>query len=292
MRTKDGGYLWLSSRSSLVKDEFGRPLYRDGTVRDITAKKLAEEALLRSEKLVSVGRMAATISHEINNPLAAVTNLLFLAQWNQDLPDAVRRNLEMADAELKRIAHITQQSLGFYRESNAPAIVGVDVVLESAIDLMKSKIKTKGAVIENDSDGAVEVNAVAGELRQVFANLLANSLDAIDDGGRVRLHVCQGPNFEDGHSSVQVVVADNGKGISESSQHHIFEPFFTTKGTVGTGLGLWVTKQIIEKHHGTIGMSSCTKGPNRGTVFTVVLPVAAANPGGIKSDAVLGRLST
>lgn len=289
IHVKDGRYLWLSSYASLVKDDSGKPLYRDGTIRDIPAKKQAEDALLRSEKLASVGRMAATISHEINNPLAAVTNLLFLAQWNQHLPDAVRRNLELADAELKRIAHITQQSLGFYRESNAPAIVCVDVVLESAIDLMKSKIKSKGAVIENESEGNLEVNAVAGELRQVFANLLANSLDAIDDGGTVKLRVSKGPDFDDGHRSVQVVVADNGKGISESSQEHIFEPFFTTKGTVGTGLGLWVTKQIIEKHQGTIGVRSCTDGPHRGTVFTVMLPAMPAREIGPDSDAVLAN---
>lgn len=289
MRVKDGRYLWLSSYASLVRDNSGRPLYRDGTIRDITAKKQAEDALLRSEKLASVGRMAATISHEINNPLAAVTNLLFLAQWNQDLPDAVRRNLELADEELKRIAHITQQSLGFYRESNAPAIVRVDGVLESAIDLMKSKIKSRGAVIETESVGNLEVNAVAGELRQVFANLLANSLDAIEDGGMVRLCVSNGPDFEDGHRSVQVVVTDNGKGISESSQEHIFEPFFTTKGTVGTGLGLWVTKEIIEKHQGTIGVRSNTDGPHRGTVFTVVLPAMPARAIGPKPDAVLAN---
>jgi signal transduction histidine kinase len=212
-----------------------------------------------------------------------VTNLLFLAQWNQDLPEAVRRNLEMADAELKRIAHITQQSLGFYRESNAPAVVRVDMVLESAIDLMKSKIKSKRAVIENETDGDVEVNAVAGELRQVFANLLANSLDAIEDGGKVRLHVSKGPDFEDGRDTVQVVIADDGKGISENSQQHIFEPFFTTKGSVGTGLGLWVTKQIIEKHQGTIDMRSCTTGANRGTVFTVVLPGVSERVAGAKA---------
>jgi signal transduction histidine kinase len=130
---------------------------------------------------------------------------------------------------------------------------------------------------------------VAGELRQVFANLLANSLDAIDDGGTVKLRVSKGPDFDDGHRSVQVVVADNGKGISESSQEHIFEPFFTTKGTVGTGLGLWVTKQIIEKHQGTIGVRSCTDGPHRGTVFTVMLPAMPAREIGPDSDAVLAN---
>ena len=182
----------------------------------------------------------------------------------------------MADAELKRIAHITRQSLGFYRESNAPALTSVNAVLESAVDLLKSKIKAKHAVIEKQWDGDVQVTAVAGELRQVFSNLLANSLDAIDEKGTIKLRVSTGAAFNNGHRCVRVTVADNGKGISASSRQHIFEPFFTTKGTVGTGLGLWVSKQIIDKHGGTIRMRSSSNGARRGTVFSVVLPVEPA----------------
>jgi PAS domain S-box-containing protein len=291
VQVRDGRYIWLSSRASLIRDDAGRPLYRDGTIRDITAKKLAEEALLRSEKLASVGRMAATISHEINNPLAAVTNLLFLAQWNQELPESVRKNLELADAELKRIAHITQQSLGFYRETNAPALVRIGAVVQSAVDLMKSKIKARRATVQVKSDLDLAVNAVAGELRQVFANLLANSLDAIDEGGIVCLHIARGASPVNGRGVVRVVVADNGRGIGKNSQEHIFEPFFTTKGSVGTGLGLWVTRQIIEKHQGTIRARSATAGARRGTVFVVTLPVAPA-AGGADSDTEASLLST
>ena len=246
---------------------------------DITERKQAEEALLRSEKLASVGRMAATIAHEINNPLEAVTNLLFIAKSVKELPESVRQYLEMADAELKRIAHITRQSLGFYRESNAPALTSVNAVLESAVDLLKSRIKAKHAVIEKQWDGDVQVTAVAGELRQVFSNLLANSLDAIDEKGTIKLRVSTGAALNNGHRCVRVTVADNGKGIDASSRQHIFEPFFTTKGTVGTGLGLWVSKQIIDKHGGTIRMRSSSDGARRGTVFSIVLPVRACGSG-------------
>jgi PAS domain S-box-containing protein len=239
---------------------------------DIIERKRAEQALLRSEKLASVGRMAATIAHEINNPLEAVMSLLFLAKEDKELPESVRQYLVTADAELNRIAHITRQSLGFYRESNAPALMSVNAVLESAVDLLKSRIKAKQAVIEKQWDGDVQVTAVAGELRQVFSNLLANSLDAIDAAGTIKLRVSAGAAFNNGHRCVRVTIADNGKGISAGSQQDIFEPFFTTKGTVGTGLGLWVSKQIIDKHGGTIRMRSSTSEARRGTVFSVVLP--------------------
>ena len=176
---------------------------------------------------------------------------------------------------MRRVAYITRQALGFYRESNAPALMSVKAVLESAVDLLKSKIKAKHAVIEKQWNTEVKIVAVAGELRQVFSNLLANSLDAIDEQGTIKLRVSVGP-FRDGHRCVRVTVADNGKGIDASSRQHIFEPFFTTKGTIGTGLGLWVSKQIIDKHGGTIRMRSSSDGARRGTVFSIVLPVEPA----------------
>jgi signal transduction histidine kinase len=243
---------------------------------DISARKRAEQALIRSEKLASAGRMAATIAHEINNPLEVVTNALFLAKSAGELPETTCQYLDIADAELKRIAHITRQSLGFYRESNAPALMSVNAVLESAVDLLKSRIKAKQAVIEKQWDGNVEITAVAGELRQVFSNLLSNSLDAIEVKGTIKLRVSTGAAFTNGDRCVRVTVADNGKGISASSRQRLFEPLFTTKGAIGTGLGLWVSKQIVDKHGGSIRVRSSSNGPRSGTVFSIVLPVEPA----------------
>jgi PAS domain S-box-containing protein len=242
-------------------------------VEDVTQRKATELALLSSEKLASVGRMAAAIAHEINNPLAAVTNALYIVLSSNGLPVEARQYLEMADSELKRIAHITRQSLGFYRESNAPTQVTVQAVLESALDLLKSRIRAKQATIEKQWDAEVEITAVAGELRQVFSNLLANSLDAIADKGTITLRVFAAKAAKDGRQCVRVTIMDNGRGIGAGARQHIFEPFFTTKGTIGTGLGLWVSKQIIDKHEGTIRMRSRTHGVHRGTVCSVVLPV-------------------
>jgi PAS domain S-box-containing protein len=273
---RDGSPVWVHVTSSVVKDASGRPLYRIAIVQDVSERKRAEQALLRSEKLATVGRMAATIAHEINNPLAAVMNALFIAKGLKGLPESARQYLDMAEAELKRIAHITRQSLGFYRESNAPALTSVNAVLESAVDLLKSKIKAKHAVIEKQWDEDVEVTAVAGELRQVFSNLLANSLEAIDEKGTIKLRVSTGAAFKNAGRWVRITVADDGRGISASLLPHIFEPFFTTKGTIGTGLGLWVSKEIIDKHGGAIRVRSSSNGARRSTVFSIFLPVEPA----------------
>jgi len=263
----------------LATDSSGNPLYYFSFITDLTERRRAEQALLRSEKLATVGRMAATIAHEINNPLAAVTNALFLAKNTAGLPESACRYLDMADAELKRIAYITRQSLGFYRESNAPALTTIHELLESAVELLKSRVMAKKAVIEKQWGGNVQIIAVAGELRQVFSNLLANSLDAIAEAGVVQLRISTGTALR-GQPYVRITMADNGAGISEYVRSNLFQPFFTTKGTVGTGLGLWVSKQIVDKHGGTIRVRSCGAGTHTGTAFSVVLPMGVSDKQG------------
>jgi PAS domain S-box-containing protein len=275
IRQSDGEIRWLSAHGKVLHDASGKPVRLVGIALDITERKRAEAALVRSEKLASVGRMAATIAHEINNPLGAVTNLLYLVKGMEGLPESGRQYLEMAEEELRRVAHITRQSLGFYRESNAPALTSVNAILESAIDLLKSKIKAKHAKIDNQCNQNVEITAVAGELRQVFSNLLSNSLDAIEQNGSITLRVASATS-PNGNHCVRITIADNGKGIPANSQRHIFEPFFTTKGTIGTGLGLWVSKQIIDNHKGTIRVRSSASGPRTGTVFSITLPMKSA----------------
>jgi signal transduction histidine kinase len=189
------------------------------------------------------------------------------------LPESAGRYLETADAELGRIAHITRQSLGFYRESNSPSNTSLAAVLDSAVDLLKSKIKAKHAVLQKQWASDVQVIAVTGELRQVFSNLLANSLDAIDERGTIILRVSTARSFQENQHRARVTIADNGNGIRANLRPHIFEPFVTTKGTIGTGLGLWVSKQIVDKHGGAIHVHSSTSGPRRGTTFSVLLPL-------------------
>lgn len=239
---------------------------------EIIARKKAEDALIHSEKLASVGRMAAVLAHEINNPLEAVTNVLFLAQTTEGLPETARQYLQMADAELKRIAHITRQTLGFYRESSAPITFHLSILLDSVLDLLQAKMISKRAIIDRQCEEQLQMTAFQGELRQVVSNLLMNSLDAIAEAGRITLRaaICEG--FRGARNSIRITISDNGQGMNDVALGQIFQPFFTTKGSIGNGLGLWVSKQIVEKHGGSIQVRSQTNGPRRGTTFSVVLP--------------------
>lgn len=239
---------------------------------EIMARKKAEQALVQSEKLASVGRMAAVLAHEINNPLEAVMDLLFLAQTADGIPESARRYMTMADVELKRIAHVTRQTLGFYRESSPPTAFRVASLLDSVVDLLQAKVISKRAVVDKQCDAGLQITAFHGELRQVISNLMANSLDAVAEGGRVTLRAACFTGKGDGLRSVRITVADNGHGIAPAALLEIFKPFFTTKGTIGNGLGLWVSKQIVERRGGRIQVRSCTSEPQRGTSFSVLLP--------------------
>jgi two-component system NtrC family sensor kinase len=241
---------------------------------EIVARKKAEEALIVSEKLASTGRMAAVFAHEINNPIGAVMDILYLAQTTDGLPGPVAGYLEIADGELKRIAHITRQTLGFYRESVEFTTFRISLLLDSVLDLLRAKIKSKGANVQRQGNEKLEITAMHGELRHVFSNLLLNSLDASDENVKVMLRVSTSTDPTNGTPRVRVTVADDGRGINALALPQIFEPFFITKGEVGNGLGLWVSKQIIEKHQGSIRVRSCTAGLYRGTTFSVILPVS------------------
>jgi two-component system, NtrC family, sensor kinase len=249
---------------------------------EIIARKKAEDALIHSEKLASVGRMAAVLAHEINNPLEAVTNVLFLVQTIEGLPEAARQYLQMADAELKRIAHITRQTLGFYRESSAPITFHLSILLDSVVDLLQAKQISKRAIIDKQCEEQLQMTAFQGELRQVVSNLLMNSLDAIAEGGKISLRATMSNGFQGERHCIRITISDNGKGMSDKILGGIFQPFFTTKGSLGNGLGLWVSKQIVEKHGGSIQVRSLTNGQRQGTTFSVVLPV-----GGFGVDPIL-----
>ena len=246
---------------------------------EIVARKNAEDALIRSEKLASVGRMAAVLAHEINNPLAAVMGIIYLMQNTNNLPASVAENLERADGELKRIAHITRQTLGFYRESLHLAAFYVAPLLDSVLDLLKSRIQSRSAIVEKQCDAELQMMAMQGEVRQVISNLLLNSLDSIDTGGRVVLRASISTSPTDRSQRVRITVSDDGRGIDESVLPQIFEAFFTTKGAIGNGLGLWVSKQIVDKHGGSIQVRTATVGPQHGTTFSVILPMDASRHG-------------
>jgi signal transduction histidine kinase len=239
---------------------------------DNSARKQAEEALLRSEMLASAGRMAASIAHEINNPLEAMMNTLYLVRSTPNLPDQARLYLDIADGELMRIAHITRQTLGFYREFTAATSNSAADLVTSVVDLLKSKIQASGATVLQQCDEPLHILGIAGELRQILANLLANSLDAVGHNCRIIIRTSPSLDPATGQSRIRLSVSDGGHGITPATAKQMFDPFFTTKGTVGTGLGLWVCKQLVDKNGGNIRVRSRTTGPRHGTTFSITLP--------------------
>jgi PAS domain S-box-containing protein len=239
-------------------------------VMDNTDRKRAEVTLLKQEKLASAGRLAATIAHEINNPLEAVTNLLYLTRQAPGLPENAQQMLKTADEELQRVTHTAKQTLGFYRESTQARDVDLAQAIGDVLSVYARKLEHRGIRVETDFRARPIVRAFDGELRQVFSNVINNAADAMAQGGRLRIrlsHAADGPQ-----PFVRVTFADEGSGIERAVRSHIFEPFFTTKRDVGTGLGLWVTKQLVEKHGGRISLRSSTGPAHRGTTFSIVLP--------------------
>jgi len=231
----------------------------------------AQEALRRSEKLAVTGRLAASIAHEINNPLEAVTNLLYLIRTS-DFGQA-HKYLEQADQELARVAEITRQTLRFYREPNHPVDTEVANVLHSVLVLYNSRLMAANVTVQLEAhDNAAMILASPGELRQVIANIVGNAIDAMRRGGRLRIRtsVQRSGGAED---RVRLTIADTGSGIPASLLPAIFEPFVTTKGETGTGLGLWVTGEIIRRNRWTVRVRSRCGPRKSGTVFSIAMPL-------------------
>jgi PAS domain S-box-containing protein len=238
--------------------------------RDITSQRKAEEALRRNERLAMAGRLSAAIAHEINNPLDAVSNLLYLARRDQ----AGREEyLHIAEKELQRVSAIAQQTLGFVREGSSPSRLNVGEVLDQVIHLYSTKLESKRIQVSRQYGAQLEVCGFPGELRQLFSNLVINASDAVSEGGLVHFRIARAHDYAGGYrAGVRVTIADNGTGIRRSDMANIFEPFFTTKKDLGTGLGLWLSNGIAQKHGGWIRVRSRANPEPRGTVFTVFLP--------------------
>jgi signal transduction histidine kinase len=246
---------------------------RQYEIRDQMAQyKQAEEALRKSEKLAIAGRLAASIAHEINNPLESVTNLLFLMR-SSTTDVQIEKYAQLAEQELSRVTEIAKQTLQFYREPAPHAPTQVSEVLESVLQLYGPRMASRNISLQKELLQGSPVTAGAGELRQLFANLIGNALDAMRSGGQLRVRTRPAREHSEGRrQGVRISVADTGIGIPHHLRKKVFEPFVTTKGDTGTGLGLWVTSEIVQKHSGRIVMRSCAQPKKSGTVFHVFLP--------------------
>jgi PAS domain S-box-containing protein len=274
-RTKEGRDIFVSLTISPVREANGKVIAASTIARDITQNKMAEEALRNSERLAVAGRMAATIAHEINNPLETVTNVLYLLSRNAGLDESARQHLKIADEELRQIAQITRSTLGLYRERDTTAgPVNLSEMIENLLTFYRRQLQSLAVKVEKRIDSSGHVIGVSGELRQVFANLIANAIDALTTTGtNLKLHIHESADWRNlGTRGIRVVVADDGPGISAESQARLFRPFYTTKGQKGTGLGLWVSQGIVTKHGGSIRLRSST-GSLHGTCFAVFIPL-------------------
>jgi len=270
----DGGRINVSLTVSPIKDEKGRIVGAAKIVRDITEKKKIDRALRVTEKLAAAGRLAATVAHEINNPLEAVTNLVYLAKMDVHNTELVMEYLEIASRELDRVAHITRQTLGFYRDTSSASRLSVTHIMDDLLSFYERRFESRKISVVKQYDGNIEITALVGELRQAFSNLIGNAIDAMPGGGTLAIRVRQTHAWNKARRpGVRITILDTGHGIEPQHRKNLFQPFFTTKEDVGTGLGLWITRSIVEKHGGLIGVKSRTSPDSHGTAFSIFLPL-------------------
>lgn len=270
----DGKECWLNCQGVIEYGETGSAVRHSGLIVDITARKESEQMLRRFDRLAAAARLSAAMAHEINNPLAGVVNLIYLAKTAPGTSDVSIQLLTQAELELERVAHAARQTLGFYRESNAPERIDLSAVIESVLELYSAKLIAKHISIERAFCDCPPIQGVRGEIRQAVSNVIANAIDAVAKGGVIVIGINSASWDED--RAAEIVIADDGPGVAPEDVNKIFEPFFTTKGGTGMGLGLWVAKDIIERHAGTITVSSRTDGSElRGATFAIRFPRAS-----------------
>ena len=272
LRGQDGEYRWFLSRAVPIFDSHGKITRWFGTCTDVSRQMAAEEALRKTERLAAMGRVAGIIAHEINNPLEAITNAFYLLQAHQSLDREARDYARMAGEELARISHITKQSLSFYRESQQAVPVSVATVMDDVLDLQGRTFRINGIEVDKDYKSNGLILAYPAELKQVFLNLVGNALQAMPGGGRLRVTVRETAERGRLPRGLRVSICDTGAGIRPEHAKRLFEPFFTTKETKGTGLGLWISKGIIQKYDGTIRFRSLRLNGGGATCFSVFIP--------------------
>jgi PAS domain S-box-containing protein len=271
---KDGTQIEVSIKLTPHMEAPGTLVAFSAIIRDITLQKLAERALLQSEKLASVGRLASSIAHEINNPLAAVTNLLYILDLKVQEPE-LKALIQSAQDELVRVSQITTHTLRFHRQSTSPTDLDIRQMFEAVISLYRARLRNSSIVARVERCDPKTLFCHEGELRQVVLNIVGNAVDAMKSGGELVFRCTETVIQKTGEAGVRITIADSGTGMETETMAKIFEPFFSTKGIGGTGLGLWVTKDLVEKNGGTIRVRSIKNGRSHGTVFWLFFPFSS-----------------
>jgi signal transduction histidine kinase len=270
LRNSNGIYTAIEDSAAPIRDHQNNLIGVVLVFRDATLERQTQAALRESEKLTSAARMSATVAHEINNPLEAVVNLLYLVKGTPGLPESAIDHLLVAEQELERVSHITKQTLAFYRESKTAERIDVIPLVEYVLKLQSNKFKTKAIKVQREFGECPPITGSSGELKQAVSNLISNAADAVGDGGTICIRLSCVESIDG--IAVHIEIEDDGPGIAAEHLDRLFEPFFTTKADVGNGLGLWVTKEIIERHQGMIVVNSRTENGLGGAVFVVQIP--------------------
>jgi PAS domain S-box-containing protein len=270
LRHRDGHLLPIEDSAAPITDDSGRLIGVVLVFHDASRERSFQDVLRRTEKLAAAARLAATVSHEINNPLEAIGNLIFLARTNPDATEKIVSHLQLAEQELARVSHITRQTLGFYRESTSPTSVHIPTLVESVLTLYSNKLQVKQIQVQLALEACPPITGLAGEIQQLVSNIISNAIDAVPISGTLKINAS--PVKLAGGASIRLKIEDDGPGIAPENLKRIFEPFFTTKKDVGTGLGLWVCKEIAERHGGSVQVESKNANGAKGAIFTVLLP--------------------
>ena len=271
---KDGTPFWNELSLSPISNSDGELTHFVGIQTDVTRRVELETALRESEKLAAVGRLASSIAHEINNPLASVMNLIYIAERTESLQEA-KEYLAIADRELRRVKLITEQSLKFLRQSSRPQPTDPIELLDSTLDLYQTHARNAGVVTERKERASEPIVCMDSEIRQVLTNLVSNAIYAMQErGGRLIVRSREATQWRTGATGILFTVADTGIGMSSETLKHIYKAFFSTKSIRGTGLGLWISQEIVERHHGQLRVRSSQRMGGAGTVFQLFLPYA------------------
>jgi PAS domain S-box-containing protein len=268
----DGTDVWTRISVSLCPVDEGSPARLAVLAEDVTARRRAEQAVRESETLALVGRLAASIAHEINNPLESIVNLHYLALGTENREQS-RHYIEMAEEETARVSKIALQTLRFHRQAPKPVACHPFELLETVLEMFRVKLAQSHITVRLEKTDSPKFDCFDGELRQVLANMVGNALDAMRGiAGELRIRLRPGTDWRSGLPGVRITIADRGAGMSRETRRRIYEPFFTTKGAVGSGIGLWLSAEIVAKHSGSLHVRSSTAQGRSGTAFTMVFP--------------------
>jgi len=270
----DGTVRWVESRGKSQRDTQGRVTRVAGVLADITGRKLSEEAMLRAEKLAVAGRLAASVAHEINNPLEAVANLLYLIA-HTDTIDSAHTQAQQALDELMRVSLITQQTLKFHRQAGTPKVIRLSEVIQSVLTLFRGRLRSAQIEVEVRAIREESISCMPGEVQQIFANLISNAIDAMPRGGRLVIRLRPARDWRNPQRrGMRITFCDSGTGMDRATMQRMFEPFFTTKTETGTGLGMWVVAQLVERHQGDVRAWSGQSAQSSTTAISIFLPSA------------------